>query len=192
MRNSLLIAALCILAGQPSAQPASPPNTDSASRPPEVPQTVSASNRDAQWRPTSAQVELVQSRTRTYFGARDSGRLEDAYAFFAPSQKATVPFVGWRSSIESFNNRAGTAKHRTMRKVTWYKDPPQGRPGTYAAVDFSSEFSNLALHCGYVVWLEQPDGSFGLVREEDNVIDRETESKLKPGQLEQIRAQFRC
>ena len=61
-----------------------------------------------------------------------------------------------------------------------------------AAVDFSSEFQNLALHCGYVVWQEQLDGSFAIVREEDNVIEKTMVTKLKPGDLERIRAQYRC
>ena len=57
---------------------------------------------------------------------------------------------------------------------------------------FSSEFQNLALQCGYVVWQEQPDGSFAIVRKEDNVIEKTTMTKLKPEDLERIRAQFRC
>jgi hypothetical protein len=127
-----------------------------------------------------------------YFAARDEGRLEAAYGKFAPSQKATVSFDYWRGAMESFNSRSGGVTARSIRKVTWYKDAPQGPPGLYAAVDFSSKAPKLALHCGFVVWQEQPDGSFAVVREEDNVIDRVTEAKLKPGDLERIRAQFRC
>jgi hypothetical protein len=156
------------------------------------PQTVSPSNADADWRPTDTQIRRVLHETTVYFAARDEGRLEAAYDKFSPSQKATVPFASWRNAIESFNSRSGGVTARSMRKVTWYKDPPQGRPGVYAAVDFSSDAPNLALHCGFVVWQEQSDGSFGVVREEDNVIDRATEAKLKPGDLDRIRAQFRC
>lgn len=156
------------------------------------PQVLSPSNQDAQWRPTSIQVERVQSRTREYFAARDSGRLDDAYAMFAPSQRSIVPFASWRASIEAFNTRAGSVNSRGIDRITWYKDPSQGGPGVHAAVDFHSDFPNLALHCGYVAWQEQPNGTFALVREEDNVIDRAMQAKLKPGDLERIRAQFRC
>jgi hypothetical protein len=192
MRNSLLAIIFFTVAGQLCAQPASTLGTAPPSNSSEVPQAFAASNPDSQWRPTSVQIELVQSRTRMYFAARDGGRFEEAYATFAPTQKTRVPFVAWRNSIEAFNSRAGKANSRAMRKITWYRNSPQGPPGTYAAVDFSSDFTNLALHCGYVIWQEQPDGSFDLLREEDNLIDREIESKLKPGQLEQVRAQFRC
>jgi hypothetical protein len=182
MRNPLITAALaCILLGQPLAPALA-----------QVPQIIAPSNSDAQWSPTPAQKELIPTRTRAYFASRDGGRLEDAYAFFSPGQKATVPFADWRSSIEAFNTRAGAVKDRTLQLVTWYKDPPRASPGVYAAVDFVSDFSQLALHCGYVVWQEQPDGSFALVREEDNVVDKETESRLQPGQLEQLRTQYRC
>lgn len=62
----------------------------------------------------------------------------------------------------------------------------------FVAVDYSSQFEKLALHCGYLVWQEQPDGSFLQIREEANVIDNATMAKLKPEQLDALRAQFRC
>ncbi|MES2632268.1 MAG: DUF4019 domain-containing protein [Pseudomonadota bacterium] len=179
-----MLALFVAIAGQALAQPTGAPA--------EVPQAVAASNRDSLWKPTDAQVSSVLAMSKQYFSARDSGKTDEAHGYFSPSQKAMVPLSVWRSSIEAFNGRAGTAGGRTVRKVTWYKDPPQARPGTYAAIDFSSEFSSLALHCGYVMWHEQPDGSFAITREEDNVIDRDVAGKLRPGQLEQIRSQFRC
>jgi Protein of unknown function (DUF4019) len=159
----------------------------------EVPQIISAPTIEAtQWRPTPAQVKLVQTQTYAYFSDRDSGRIEDAYAKFSPSQKATVSMESWRAATESFNKRAGSVIKRTLRKVTWYKDPKPDQVGLFAAVDFNSESMKLALHCGYVVWQEQADGSFALMREEDNIIDKATEAKLKPGDLERFRTQFRC
>ena len=133
----------------------------------------------------------MQSRTVAYFAARDSGHLEEAYATFSPAQKVMVPFDGWRTTIKGFNERAGAVGNRALQKVTWYKDPP-GRTGTFAAVDFSSEFANLALHCGYLVWGEQPDGSLAVVREEENALDKATAVKLNPGDLERVRADFHC
>jgi hypothetical protein len=94
--------------------------------------------------------------------------------------------------LEGFNANAGKPQGRFLRKVTWYKDTPQAGPGLYVAVDYSSKFERLALHCGYVVWHEQPEGSFLQVREEMNVIDNATMAKIKPEQLESVRAQFRC
>jgi hypothetical protein len=192
MRSSTSIAAfaifLCSFSVAAVAQDAKSSGSES---PAEPSQSVSSSNRDTAWRPTSSQVELIQAQTLSYFAARDAGRFEEAYARFSPSQKATVPFETWRASVAAFNTKAGAVTARSLRKVTWYKDAAQG-PGVYAAVDFSSEFQNLALHCGYVVWQEQPDRSFAIIREENNVIDKSMVAKLKPGDLERIRAQFRC
>jgi hypothetical protein len=181
----LLIAAVSLaMLGQPSAQTASPAG--------QVPQSVAAANADPQWRPTPAQVAQVQSRTAAYFAARDGGRFDEAHAFFSPSQRAALPLAEWRGAIQAFNVRAGPVAGRTLRAVTWYKDAPRRPAGTYAAVDFSSQFPNLALHCGYVVWQEQPDGNFALIREDENVIDRQAEATLNPGELEEMRVQFGC
>ncbi|QJW85279.1 hypothetical protein HK414_23455 [Ramlibacter terrae] len=50
----------------------------------------------------------------------------------------------------------------------------------------------MALHCGYLIWQVQADGTFALAREEENVIDRATAARLQPAQSEQLRAQFGC
>ncbi len=189
MRSLVILLSLTTFSNVPLAQTAKPSELAPAAS---LQRVVSPSNRDTDWRPTSPEVELVRVATIAYFTARDEGRLAEAYAKFAPSQKAMVPFEAWRASMEAFNAQAGPVTGRSLRMVTWYKDPPQGRPGVYAAVDFHSDFANLALHCGYIMWQEQSDGSFAVVREEDNVIDKATEAKLKPGDLERIRAQFRC
>lgn len=181
-RSTVLVATLALaLVGQPSAQTAAT-----------VPQLTAPANPDAQWRPSAAQVAQVQSRTRSYFQARDAGRFDEAYAFFSASQKANLPLAEWRDAMQAFNARAGAAGGRTLRTVTWYKDAPRRPPGTYAAVDFSSQFGNLAVHCGYVVWQEQADGSFALIREEENVVDKDAEATMNAGELEQMRRQFGC
>ena len=154
------------------------------------PPTVAVGNRDRNWRPTPAQVQLVERQTYSYFTAKDARKYQDAYVMFSSAQKQTVPFEGWRARVDSFNSNAGEVRSRTIKRITWYKDPPSVDPGVYAAVDFSSQFANINVHCGYVVWHEQADGSLALVREEENFIDRETEAKMKPGDLEQARAKF--
>ena len=192
MRLGKFKAAFAIFLGSFSVAAVTQDTKSPASELPAAPaQSVSSSNRDTAWRPTSAQAELIQAQTLSYFAARDAGRVEEAYARFSPSQKATVPFQTYRESVAAFNTKAGAVTARSLTKITWYKDAPQG-PGVYAAVDFSSEFQNLALHCGYVVWQEQLDGSFAIVREENNVIEKTMVTKLKPGDLERIRAQYRC
>lgn len=155
-------------------------------------QQIASTNANQSWRPTDTQRQSIESVTRDYFALRDAGKAEQAYALVSPRQKQYLPLPTFTRLIEEFNVKAGAPQGRTLRKITWYKDTPQAGPGLYVAVDYSSRFENLALHCGYVVWQEQPDGSFLQVREEVNVIDNDMMAKLKPEQLESIRAQFRC
>jgi hypothetical protein len=161
--------------------------------PPEPPQQqITSTNANQSWRPTDEQRQAIEAVTRDYFALRDAGKAEQAYALLSPRQKQYLPLPTFTRLIEEFNVKSGASQGRTLRKFTWYKDTPQAGPGLYVAVDYSSKFESLALHCGYVVWQEQPDGSFLQVREEANVIDNAMMAKLKPEQLESIRAQFRC
>ncbi|MBL8517763.1 MAG: DUF4019 domain-containing protein [Betaproteobacteria bacterium] len=156
------------------------------------PPTVSTGNRDSSWRPTPAQSQLVERQTYAFFAAKDGRKYQEAYALLSAAQKQTIPYERWSSLADDFNSKVGEVRRRTIKKVTWYKDPPNSQPGVYAAADFSSEFDRAAAHCGYVVWSEQPDGSFLLVREEQNFLDKASEAKLKPVDRERFRSQFGC
>ena len=108
------------------------------------------------------------------------------------AQQETLPFERWSALRDDFNSKAGAVRERNITRITWYKDPPNAAPGVYAAADFSSQFENTAVHCGYVVWREQPDGSFLLVREEEGFLEKATEAKLKPEERARARAHLRC
>jgi len=153
---------------------------------------VSTGNKDRDWRPSDAEAQAVERRTYAYLSAKDKGDYRQAYSFFSPTQKETVSYDRWASSLETFNTRAGPVRSRKIRKITWYKDPPRTSPGIYAAVDLTSEFENVEIHCGYVAWYEQPDGSFLLVREEENMIDKQSQQKMKAEDVERIRSRFGC
>jgi hypothetical protein len=155
-------------------------------------QQVASTTQDTQWQPTESQRQRVVRDTYAYFAAKDERRLADAYSKFSASQKEAVPYDRWKADMESFYSTAGAVEGRTVRKVTWYKNPANAQPGIYAAVDFSSRFSKLSLHCGFVAWRQQMDGSFQVVREEENSIPEAEMSKLTPETLLKIRAQFRC
>jgi hypothetical protein len=141
---------------------------------------------------TPEQVQAVERQTLGFFAAVDGRQYDTAYRQMSEGQKKQISFENWRGLAEDFNNRAGEVRRRTITKITWYKDPPQATPGTYAAVDFSSQFANLDTHCGYLVWRTQDDGSFQLVREEQNVIDKATAQKIKSEERARLRAQFGC
>lgn len=141
---------------------------------------------------TPEQVRSVEQQTRRYFEAKDQGRYTGAYDLMAASMKQSMSFATWKGRVEAFNAAAGTVKQRTISKITWYHNPPQVEPGLYAAVDFTSKFAEVDLHCGFLAWHEQPDGKFVLVREEENYLDRQTRQKLNPDDVEKIRQQFGC
>ena len=150
------------------------------------------SRHSAPFTASAEQIKQVEQLTMSYFGARDERRYPDAYALFAPAQKQAVALVSWQANVEAFNARAGALRQRAIRNITWYLDPPQAAPGVYAAVDFDSQFANMAVHCGFVAWQQQKDGSFLLVREEENSLDKATAQKLQPAELEKVRARLGC
>ncbi len=152
-----------------------------------------ASEPGAQWRPSIEQEQLVESLTYAYFSARDQGEYRQAYALLSVSLQSTTTFERWRSQKEKFNASAGPVRARKIKKVTWYKDPPQALlPGLYAAVDFVSQFTNIDIHCGFVAWHQQQDGSFRVIREEENFIDREMQEKMAEPELATVRSRFGC
>lgn len=162
-------------------------DTESVSASAPIPTTV-----DPEWQPSVVQAQLVERQTLAYFSAKDGGKYQEAYALLSPSQKRTISFDPWVSRSEEFNAKAGAVLSRKIKKITWYKNPPRAVPGIYAAVDFTSQFAQIDLHCGFVAWQQQADGSFLVVREEENFIDNDVMKKLKPGELEKIRTQFGC
>ncbi|WP_426196788.1 DUF4019 domain-containing protein [Massilia sp. DWR3-1-1] len=153
---------------------------------------TAAAGAQAGWQASSAQVQAVEQQSQAYFAAKDGRRLEDAYKMQSPALTHMASFDSWRSDTVKAQATIGAVVRRDIKKITWYKDPPKGPPGTYAAVDFSSEFANTAVHCGYLVWREQGDGSFLLVREEENYIDKATEQTLTPEARQGILARLGC
>lgn len=136
-------------------------------------------------------VKRIKQQTYDYFSAKDRGELEKAYSFF--EQPAITPFNSWGPELTSFNKLSGTVIAREIKKISWYNNPPGAPEGLYGAVDFESKFRNINIHCGYVVWHLQSDGMFKLVREEEGHIDKETEKKIPPSQIDTIKkTQLQC
>ena len=156
------------------------------------PQQVSASPGDPSWQPTDEQARRLLKQTNDFLSAQDEKRFADAYAYFSPSQKQTVPFDGWQTSLLGFYGKAGAFEGRTIKKITWYKNPPNEKPGIYAAADFAAQYQNLTLHCGYVAWHRQMDGSFEVVHEESNTIDKAVAARMTPEMMRSARAAFKC
>lgn len=135
----------------------------------------------------------VEALTYQYLKAKDSGDFAKAYGFFADSMKATAPQESWSNDAKKFSALSGPVTSRRIRKITRYDNPPSApRPGVYIAADLVSQFQNMDVHCGYVVWHGQPDGSFRVIREEANYISKATQQRMTPEQLTAFKAGARC
>lgn len=147
----------------------------------------------SQWKPTKAQEENIQQLTYQYFKNRDTGKYQQAYSMFAVSLKASISEKNWLASVKQFNAKAGKPIKRQVSKLTWYNKPPSSpTPGIYAAADYVSQFENVDTHCGFVIWKQQMDGSFRVVREEENSIDKATQSTMTDSDIAKFKAQFGC
>lgn len=144
------------------------------------------------WQPGPVDEARVLDFTARYFTERDSGRYAEAWALLTLAMKEMSPFAEWQSQAAKFAQGAGTVRRRTPVAVTWYDSPAGVEPGIYAAVDFAGEADKLLLLCGYVVWRRQRDGSFQLVREEQNIVERASAPDMTPEKLAQIRSSLGC
>lgn len=146
-----------------------------------------------QWTPSESDKAAVERLSHQYFTARDGGQYQDAYALQTDGMKKLASFDNWSRLAKGFSDISGKVISRQIKKVTWYKDPP-GAPalGVYAAVDFTSRFENIDVHCGYLMWHQQENGTFRMAREEASYIDKKTQERLDGEKLAEIKTRFRC
>lgn len=145
------------------------------------------------WQPSEADQQAVLAATYAYFAARDRARYPDAWSMLSDSMKQISPISEWQRGAADFNNAAGAVQARRVTEITWYNNPPDApRPGVYVAADYSGEFERLEFVCGYVMWQVQPDGSFRLTREEQNLLDKATAGKVASIDRQPLRAQMGC
>jgi Protein of unknown function (DUF4019) len=153
---------------------------------------VAGSNPDKTWQPVASDTALLEKKSMEYFAAKDAGRHQNAYAMYDTSFKQKTTFEQWQSVTKESGTKLGADIKRSIKRLVWYKDPAGATPGVYAAMDFSGVSANVDIYCGYIVWKQQGDATYALVREEQNFIDKETEKKLSPSDLEKTRIQMGC
>jgi len=144
------------------------------------------------WQPTGLQKARVEELSKAYFAEKDAARYAEAWKRLGPGLRQQRTFEEWRDAMAAGAARAGTMQRRELKKVTIYRSSQSGTPGTYAAVDFTGRFSNADTYCGYLVWSEQADGGFLLMREEENYIYNATAARLTAEQRSKMRGVFRC
>jgi hypothetical protein len=156
------------------------------------PVQVAASNPDTAWRPQASDVALLEKNSNNYFMTKDAGKYQDAYGMYDTVFREKTNFEQWRELAGQTNTKLGSVTKRIIKRLVWYKDPAGAAPGVYAAIDFSGVSANADIYCGYIVWKQQANASYLLVREEQNIIDKLTEKKLAPNELEKARIQIGC
>lgn len=144
------------------------------------------------WQPTGSQKARVEELSKAYFADKDAARYRQAWERMGAGLHKQWTFEEWRDASAGAMARAGEMLQRELKKVTIYRSSQSGTPGTYAAVDFTGRFANADTWCAYLVWTEQADGSFVLLREEENFIYNATGARLTPEQREKMRSVFRC
>jgi hypothetical protein len=135
----------------------------------------------------------IVQQSRTYLKDKQAGRFDRAYALIAPSMRAYLTPELFRDGAAKFSAEAGKPAEPDFTRFTWYRDPPDApEPGLYAAVDFTGYYADLALMCGYLMWHKLPDGSFRLVREEQNYIDKAGAQQMVPERRQKLPELFGC
>ncbi len=148
-----------------------------------------------EWQPSDTEKTQVSLLTQQYFRHRDRGEYAAAYAMMSPDMQQAVSLERWSIRQAQFSARAGEAKERGVRKVTWFKDPPSSptRGGVLATVEYGGTFQNIDIHCGHLIWHRaRPDGAFKLLGEEENSIDKATQALMSAAQLAAARKSIRC
>jgi len=144
------------------------------------------------WQPTSTQKARVEELSKAYFADKDAARYRQAWERMGPGMQKQWTFEQWRDASADSMARAGAMQQRELRKVTIYRSSQSGTPGTYAAVDFTGRTANADTYCAYLVWTEQADGSFLLLREEENFIYNATSARLTSDQRNKMRNVYHC
>ena len=136
--------------------------------------------------------EDVRLRSEAYFGLISKYRIEEAYA------QVSVAGLGmdeatWKSGKSSFQRMAGEPVRISISKVTVYDNPAEApEPGLYVAADYSNEYTNVPLHCGYLMWFRPIGGDFRITREETGYVTAEQLKSIPDARLPEIKQKLRC
>ena len=134
----------------------------------------------------------ARTRAVAYFQALSESDDRGAFAMFSDSSPSASVDEDWRSQQAGFRAKAGPLSEIDVWKVTLYVDSPSApERGIYVATDLEVSYENLIV-CGYLVWLEDPDGTLRITRQDVGVIAADVVSRMSASQLAKVRSDFRC
>jgi Protein of unknown function (DUF4019) len=145
------------------------------------------------WTPSEQQKLNVALATQQYFRLTERGDFTAAYALLSKDLQQTISLERWSIRQAELNARMGEVVERSIRNITWGQEPGVGGSAkVFAAVDHSGKFRHADIHCGKLFWQQQADGSFKLLHEIENSIDKKTQSQMTTEQLATARRKIRC
>lgn len=144
------------------------------------------------WTPSEEMEQQARKTAADYLADEDSGRVSEAYARFAETNRQHQPFAEFSANVQQHNAKFGAVVEHRITTVTWTKNPAQAPlPGVYAAMDLVSRYANIDRHCGYLVLYQPPSGGgFQIMREEINFMDNATARQSSPIEVERMWAQL--
>lgn len=160
----------------------------------DVPVVQAEENKSEQkWEPSEQDQLKIKLVSYQYLQAKDNAEFETAFKAYSNENASTVEFKTWKYDQLIFNATAGALLDRTFTRISWYESSPDNAlPGVFATVDYSSIFSNIDIQCGMLMWHKKVDGNFELIREQNNFLDKEAQSKLSESEIAETKVKFGC
>ncbi|TXI50613.1 MAG: DUF4019 domain-containing protein [Lysobacter sp.] len=143
---------------------------------------LSSSAIASEYSPPAEEADRIQRLSAAYFEHLDGGEYAEAYALYTAELRAMIPFDAWRRDERRRRDAWGALRRRDRVAVTWYLDPPDSpRPGLYVAVDYVSDYAELAQHTEFLIWYRaKPGDAFELTRHEVNAVAKSEDGRGLP------------
>lgn len=136
----------------------------------------------------------VSKLSNNYFHNFLNGKLDLAYETLAENLRGQLSLEKYRDNKKQFIALAGETLSIEITKLTLYENPENAPvPGIYLVADYYNAYSQIPVHCGYLVWIKGENSNrFKLVREESGYITDEQFQKMSKNQLDAIKRQLKC
>ncbi|MEQ8695924.1 MAG: hypothetical protein RLT05_05110 [Bauldia litoralis] len=154
-----------------------------------APQSASAQG----WTSAKEMQGAVLSHTSRYFEKKDAARFGAAYSFFGQAAKTAIPYRAYLKLAIGRRAKFGALRARRVTKVSWYQQRTRsGAPNVYAAVDLTSTFDKLLVHCSYLVWQVFGDRRVVLIREQISYLTKEVARSITASKIRDLRKRLGC
>ena len=142
----------------------------------------------------SVEKGAVTVLTEQYFQHIHSEKYGRAYSSVADALRQYSTKAEWIESKKDFKALAGESVSIKITRLTVYINPINTPKGIYIAADYYNSFVNLPIHCGYLVWFKQEDGSgeYKILREESGYLTKAQMSGMSKEQVVEIEKGLKC